>query len=96
MFLSEGPTGGNTVGTLLADGTLVYRANFSTAGNQNNLEVRSITWPQTTPGGSITNNSPTACSTASRPASTTRPAARATRHPGAARFNGTLFTAWPA
>ena len=94
VFLSEGPTGAsNSIGTLLADGTLVYRANFSTAGNQNNLEVRSLTWPQTTPGASITNNSPNRVFDRFAPGIDNTPGGTAQLGtPGAARFGGTLFT----
>ncbi len=59
VFLSEGAiTASNTVGQLVRDGTLVYRANFNSSVPQNNLEVRQIMWPMNTPGGSITGSSP--------------------------------------
>ncbi len=59
VFLTEGAiTASNTIGQLVRDGTLVYRANFNSAVPQNDLEVRTIMWPMNTPGAAITASNP--------------------------------------
>lgn len=93
VFLSEGAiTASNTIGNLVADGTLVYRANFNSSVPQNNLEVRQIMWPMNTPGGSITGSSPNRVFGAFPGIDGLVGGTAQLGTPGAARFQNDLFT----
>lgn len=50
VFINEGPVNkSNSFGTMLPDGTVIWRANFSTlAPAQNNIEWQPIAWPANT------------------------------------------------
>ncbi|MGP1309097.1 MAG: hypothetical protein ACTS27_02735 [Phycisphaerales bacterium] len=91
VFLSEGPTGAsNTIGALVRDGTLVYRANFNSGVNQNNLEVRNIMWPMNT--ASPTTGSPTRVFGAFSGIDGVAGGDVFLGTPGATRFNNDLFS----
>jgi hypothetical protein len=93
VFLSEGAiTASNTIGQLVRDGTLVYRANFNSAVPQNNLEVRQIMWPMNTPGGSITGSSPNRVFGAFAGIDNLPGGTAQLGTPGADRFNGDLYS----
>lgn len=93
VFLSEGAiTASNTIGSLVADGTLVYRANFNSTVPQNNLEVRQLMWPMNTPGGSITGSSPNRVFGPFAGIDGVVGGTAQLGTPGAARFNGDLYT----
>lgn len=93
VFLSEGAiTASNTIGSLVADGTLVYRANFNASVPQNNLEVRQLMWPMNTPGGSITGGSPNRVFGAFPGIDGLAGGTAQLGTPGAARFNSDLYS----